>query len=170
MEIYVVKPGDTVAGIAAAHRIGADTVIYDNQLVYPYQLAVGQALLLNTGAGEKSRTVHSNGYAYTYIEPMVLDSTLPFLSELSVFSYGFTTEGALVYPPRDDTWMVNSARQYRVRPLLTLTPLNADGNFDNSLVTALVHNPAARKRLFTELLAVMEEKGYGGGPCDCHDL
>jgi len=162
MELYVVKPGDTVSGIASAYQIGTDTIIYENQLIYPYNLVVGQALLLNTGPGENGREIQSNGYAYTYIEPMILNSTLPFLSELSVFSYGFTTEGNLVPPPRDDTWMVNSARQYRVIPFLTLTPLNELGSFDNTLITAIVNNPAARNNLLVELLALMEAKGYGG--------
>lgn len=162
MEIYVVKPGDTVAGIAASHQIGMDTIIYDNQLIYPYTLAVGQALLLNTGQRENSMEIHSNGYAYTFIEPAVLSSTLPFLSELSVFSYGFTAEGRLVYPPQDDIWMINSAKQYRVMPMLTLTPLNAAGSFDNTLITAIVNNPAAGNALLVELLTVMGQKGYGG--------
>lgn len=158
----MVKPGDTVSGIATAYQVGTDTLIYDNQLIYPYTLAVGQALLLNTGQREMRRTIRSNGYAYTYIEPMVLNSTLPFLSEVSVFSYGFTAEGRLVYPPQDDTWMVNSALQYNTLPMLTLTPLNDSGSFDNTLITSLVNNPVARDTLLTELLALMVEKGYGG--------
>lgn len=162
MEIYVVKPGDTVAEIAASYQVGVDTLIYDNQLIYPYTLAVGQALLLNTGQREVRRTIRSNGYAYTYIEPMVLYSTLPFLSELSVFSYGFTAEGTLVYPPQDDVWMVNSARQYGTLPVLTLTPLNAGGSFDNTLITAIVNNLVAKDNLITELLTLMNSKGYGG--------
>ena len=44
MELYVVKPGDTVSGIASAYQIGTDTIIYENQLIYPYNLVVGQAL------------------------------------------------------------------------------------------------------------------------------
>ena len=42
MEIYVVKSGDTVDSIAESHGIPVSSVIYNNQLVYPYPLAVGQ--------------------------------------------------------------------------------------------------------------------------------
>ena len=49
MTIYTVKPGDTIDTIAAAYGINVDTIIYNNQLSYPYRLAVGQALLLSTG-------------------------------------------------------------------------------------------------------------------------
>ena len=47
MQIYVVQSGDTVDSIAEQQGIPADTIIYNNQLVTPYRLAVGQALLLS---------------------------------------------------------------------------------------------------------------------------
>lgn len=162
MEIYVVKPGDTVTSIATAYAIEVDTLVYDNQLENPDALVVGQALLINTGREEQSRNIRSGGYAYTFIEPVVLNSTLPFLSELAVFSYGFTPEGSLVNPPREDAQMVNLARQYQVLPFLTLAPLTASGSFDNTLITTLVNDPAAQSRLLGELLSVLESKGYAG--------
>ena len=48
MEIYVVKSGDNVDSIAGAYGVSVESIIYDNQLVYPYPLAVGQALLIDT--------------------------------------------------------------------------------------------------------------------------
>ena len=38
MEIYVVNPGDTVDSIAAAKYVSVDTILYNNQLEYPYEL------------------------------------------------------------------------------------------------------------------------------------
>ena len=49
MEIYVVEPGDTVNSIAAFFGVPADQIIFDNQLVSPYELAIGQALFIGTG-------------------------------------------------------------------------------------------------------------------------
>ena len=50
MEIYIVRPGDTVDTIADAYGISAQSIIYNNQLPYPYPLAIGQALLLSAEA------------------------------------------------------------------------------------------------------------------------
>ena len=64
MEIYVVQPGDTVDSIAESYGIPVSSVIYNNQLVYPYPLALGQALLLS--AGEEQTPAYPawvNGYA-----------------------------------------------------------------------------------------------------------
>ena len=162
MEIYVVQPGNTVYSIAALYQVDVDRVILDNQLVYPYQLAVGQALLIEGGQSERSMTIRSNGYAYPFISQWVLRNTLPYLTELSIFSYGFTTEGELVYPLLDDAWMIAEALQYGTLPILTLTPFGITGNFDNNLISAIVQNPVARDNLINNLLVVIGEKGYRG--------
>lgn len=81
MEIHVVKQGDTVDTIAAFYGVSPASVIYDNQLGYPYALAVGQALLISTSpVSEPTFSAYSGGYAYPFIEEMVLQETLPFLS------------------------------------------------------------------------------------------
>lgn len=41
MQIYVVKTGDTVYGIASAYGVTAESIIETNQIAYPYRLAVG---------------------------------------------------------------------------------------------------------------------------------
>lgn len=162
MEIYVVKAGDTVNSVAGDYGVMADTIIYDNQLIYPYQLAIGQALLVNTGTQNRTKEVRSNGYAYPFISRWVLDNTLPYLSELSVFSYGFTREGEVTPPMLDDEWMVERALNTSTLPILTLTPFGSDGNFDNTLISAIVNDMESRDRLIENLLVVMQEKSYGG--------
>ncbi|MDE5591194.1 MAG: LysM peptidoglycan-binding domain-containing protein [Acetatifactor sp.] len=163
MEIYVVKPGDTVDSIAL--NLGADTeqMIYDNQLVYPYELAVGQALFIAGDRRNATRSIFVSGYAYPFISPWVLEQTLPFLSELPVFSYGFSAEGELLPPAYgDDTWMITQALNFGVRPILTLTPFGADGNFNNRLIHSVVNNEEYKANLIQNLLEVMAEKGYQG--------
>jgi len=50
MEIYVVQPDDTIDKIAKEQRTNLNSIIEINQLVSPYRLAVGQALLLPAGS------------------------------------------------------------------------------------------------------------------------
>ena len=167
MEIYVVKPGDTVDFIAESHGISVSSVIYNNQLVYPYPLAVGQALLLSSGETvAPSYPAWVNGYAYPHIQQSVLNETLPYLSSLSVFSYGFTTEGDLIPPKTDDAFMIHAALSEGVRPVLTLTPLGPDGNFNNYLISAVVNNQEAKDNLLANLLTTVQEKGFQGVDID----
>lgn len=167
MEIYVVRPGDSVDSIARALDANVELLIYDNQLVYPYELAVGQALLVNGYAGEADRAAAVSGYAYPFISPWVLEQTLPFLTELRVFSYGFTEEGALL-PPNlgDDAWMIAEAVRFDAMPILTLTPFGPDGNFNNRLIHSVVNNEAYTANLIRNLLDTMGEKGYVGVDID----
>lgn len=167
MEIYVVKPGDTIDSIAAALGVSAERLIYDNQLIYPYELAVGQALLVDRGIRNAERSISVSGYAYPFISPWVLEQTLPYLSELPIFSYGFTTEGELLPPPYgDDTWMIEKAQNFGTKPILTLTPFGADGAFNNRLINSVVNNTVYLDNLIQNLLDTMAEKGYEGVDID----
>ncbi len=162
MEIYVVNAGDTVDDIALKYGVNVENIIFDNQLVYPYELAVGQSLLIQVGQSNPDRYIKSNGYAYPFISNWVLENTLPYLSELSIFSYGFTENGELIPPLLDDMWMIETAYRYETLPILTLTPFGPDGNFNNNLISAIVGNPVSRDNLIDNLLITMENKGYRG--------
>lgn len=167
MEIYVVKPGDTLDTISDIYGISPESIIYDNQLSYPYALAIGQALYLSTETSVSSGlSAYTNGYAYPFIDHTVLEATLPFLSTLSVFSYGFTTEGTLIPPAYDDNFMIDAAYRFNANPVLTLTPFGPDGQFNNYLITTVVNNDAVKNTLLQNLLATMQKKGFSGVDID----
>lgn len=167
MEIHVVIPGDTVNSIANAYQIPADTIIYNNQLIYPYILVPGQALLLSTPSESAPvMAAVTNGYAYPFINTWVLEQTLPYLSRLSVFSYGFTGEGTLIPPMVDDTFLISQALAYRAAPFLTLTPFDESGRFNNQLISEMVNNAEARTQLINSLVTTVSEKGFQGVDID----
>lgn len=182
MKIYVVQPNDSVDAIASSQNVSAQSIIYDNQLVYPYALAVGQALLLSestdsdnvnapgSGTGEdsgiSSYPAYVGGYAYPFISRWVLEQTLPYLSDLFIFSYGFTTEGELVPPLLDDTFMITMAKDFGVAPILTLTPFGPDGQFSNYLISRVVNNETAKQQLIENLAAQVSERGFEGVDID----
>lgn len=167
MEIYVVKSGDTVDEIAGFFSVPAEEIIYTNQMVPPYALAIGQALLIPSegGFGEKP-PARINGYAYPFIGDWTLRQTLPYLTELSVFSYGFTTEGHLIPPALDDTFMIRQAQEFGTLPILTLTPIGEDGQFNNYLIHSVVQSPEATETLVSELVDMVTQKEYAGVDID----
>ena len=163
MQIYVVEQGDTVDSIAAATGLSIERLVYDNQIVSPYRLAVGQALYIDDGAAMADRReLYVSGYAYPYIDAITLTDTLQWLTSIYVFSYGFTMEGDLVPPQVDDARVIAAAREAGVRPILTLTPFGIDGRFNNNLVTVLVRDQNLQRRVIRELWVIMREKGYEG--------
>ena len=165
MEIHVVSPGENVDQIAARYNMPVETLLRNNQIVYPYRLAVGQALLV----GEESKgslPAESSGYAYPFISPWVLGETLPFLTKIFVFSYGFTEDGDLIEPWKDDTWLIDEAARRGVEPILTLTPMGEEGTFNNFLASRIFPNLDAQQKLIWQLGEVMRSKGYKGVDLD----
>ncbi len=161
-EIYVVQSGDTIEAIANRFTVDVNRIIIDNQLIFPYALAVGQALFIDLGIRMPKRSLRVSGYAYPFISPWVLEQTLPYLSELPIFSYGFTSEGELIPPSLSEDWMISLAYEFGTDPILTLTPFDVNGNFSNFLISQVANNPTAINNLIQNLLIVMNEKGYQG--------
>ena len=167
MEIYVVKSGDTVNKIADDYGAAPEAVIYANQLSAPYLLMIGQALLIPVGEESNEQTLaRVNGYAYPYISDWTLRETLPYLTELSVFSYGFTTEGQLIPPAIDDAFMIGQAYGFGALPILTLTPFGEDGKFNNYLIHSVVQSEEASAHLTEELVKTVRQKEYAGVDID----
>ena len=167
MEIYVIQKGDTLDLISERYGVTTESIAYINQIPYPYALAVGQALLIDLGGGNApTKEVQANGYAYPFISPYVLNETLPFLSNLLVFSYGFTADGELLPPAVSDERMREEASEKGRRTTLTLTPLGPDGRFNNNLIHEMLINTESRQRLMDELLSAMELYGFSGVDVD----
>ncbi len=72
MEIYIVKPGDTIDSIAALTGAPLSSILYNNQLTYPYRLAVGEALLISYDGNAERQAIYTNGYAYPHINQEIL--------------------------------------------------------------------------------------------------
>lgn len=176
MVIYTVRSGDTLDDIAARYNISAEDIAYANQIPYPYALAVGNSLLLSEASYtltdddilvvSSNRSAYSGGYAYPFISRWVLEQTLPYLTDLFIFSYGFTTEGTLIPPALDDTFMITLAKNYGVAPILTLTPFGADGQFSNYLITRVINSDEARAQLIASLVSEVTERGFEGVDID----
>lgn len=169
MDIYIVTEGDTIDAIAARYGVAPGYLAAVNQIAYPYRLAVGQAILVlydgqDSGQDEplRKKEISVNGYAYPFIDSRILGQTLPYLTDMSVFSYGFTAEGELLAPPLPDEWMTAAGIQAGTRPILTLTPFGADGRFNNRLIHSVVRNEQYAERLTDDLLEVMRAKRYMG--------
>lgn len=180
MQIYIVKQGDTIDAIAAAASMEPLRLAFDNQIEYPYRLAVGQSLLISeeatsallpggiTVSNVQTGPVRMNGYAYPWIDEQILSETCMYLTSISIFSYGFTETGELVFPAEQgESRILSEAKRQEVVPVLVLTPLGSDGHFNNNLVSILVRNLDVQQTLIRQLWAVAQEKGYGEIDVDC---
>ena len=101
-----------------------------------------------------------NGYAYPSISEETLLWWLPRLTWLSAFSYGFTAEGRLVNLADEN--LVTAANAAGVRPMMVLTPLDAEGRFNDNIAAAVFEDPTAQTNLTDNIEANLRTKNMGG--------
>ena len=101
-----------------------------------------------------------NGYAYPSISEETLAWWLPRLTWLSAFSYGFTAEGRLVNLADEN--LVTAANAAGVRPMMVLTPLDAEGRFNDNIAAAVFEDPEAQTNLIDNIEANLHAKNMGG--------
>ena len=123
-------------------------------------LAVNDNLVIEFEDTEVRRNVIINGYCYPFINRDTLRKTLPFLTYLSIFTYGFTPEGDLI--TINDEELIGIAQEFGVGPVMMLAPMTADQNFDPQIAHELFINPEGQSRLIDNIIINMEEKGYLG--------
>lgn len=158
--IVVVQPGDTLYGISRRYNVPVAQLAYDNQIPDPDILVPGQTLWVGSPAEEGRWSIQAGGYAYPFISPWVLNETLPNISGLFSFSYGFLPDGTLLPPEVDDRWMVSRALEQGVEAALVLTPMDRQGRFSNVLIGTLLESPQAQRTLLTQISRRMEELGF----------
>ncbi len=159
---YTVRGGDTLNGIARAFGVSLNELWRNNPMlggktyIYP-----GQTLNISFPTPPLGR-IAVNGYVYTYADPDVFRKTLPYLSYLSVFSYGITPDGALIPPTGEDSEIISLAKEYGAVPLMMLTSLTERGTFSSELASSVIQNPETARNLAENAVRTMLQKGYGG--------
>ena len=163
-ETYTVRPGDTLFSIASTHNTTVQALLRNNpSLLGEDRIAPGQQLVLSYWQ-EKQGTITVNGYAYPNIDGRLLRRTLPYLSQLTPFTYGFTPQGTLI--PLQDQSLVDSALRAGVQPLLHLSTLEGDDSFSNELAHLALNDREVQDRLVAQLVQTVREKGYQGVDVD----
>ena len=209
LEIYIVRPGDTVYSIAKKFGVSAQRIVSDNMLAYDRGLAVGQALLIlfpevvhtfRTGEtlysaarmygtdvmqllrnnptltgmkyipegtqivisyrGRKLSEKETSGFAYSYIDPAVLASALPYLTYIIIFGYGFTESGEIINV--NDSRIISAAHDSGTAVLLCLSSINTDGTFDTGKIGKLLTDTDFQNIVISDLIDTIIKKDAQG--------
>lgn len=164
--VHQVRVNESIYSIAADYGITPLTLVRNNPyLLFQEYISPGTTVVIQY-QDEQLGNMTTNGYAFPTIKEETLNETLLFLTELSVFSYGFKTNGELIPPLTNDVWMIEKAKEYGVSPILVLTPFTENSVFDNQLISTLINNQTVQQNLIQNLLTTMRAKGYQGVDVD----
>lgn len=162
--LHIVREGQSLESIAAQYGVDRKTIWRNNRwLLGSPTVHVGDVLVIsyfNTPAA----VLEAGGYAYMQIDPALLQSTLPYLTYLTPFTYGITAEGALL-PPADEA-LLRAAQDYGVFPLLHLSTLTEEGAFSSERAALLLRSAALQQAMAQEVLSTVAKRGYVGADVD----
>ncbi|WRS26262.1 LysM peptidoglycan-binding domain-containing protein [Oscillospiraceae bacterium MB08-C2-2] len=158
--IHTVMPGDTLYGIAREYGTTVISLLQNNPyLASEPILQPGQQITVSY-RGAKLGEIFVNGYAYPHINRNVILRVLPFLTNLTIFGYGFTEDGDLIETPDDQ--LIQLAIQFQVAPIMLLSSITEEGNFSSERASLLFQNVILQNRVIDRILEKMREKGYMG--------
>lgn len=158
--IHVIRPGETLFSLAAAYGTTVRRLWQNNwPLGGGTDLRPGETLVISY-FGQNLGSALFSGYAYPYIDQTLLASELPYLSYLAPFTYGITASGGLL--PLADDDLLAAARQRGARPVMHLSTLTEDGQFDTERGALVLTDQAVQDQLISEVMQTLRRRGYAG--------
>ncbi|HHX56778.1 MAG TPA: LysM peptidoglycan-binding domain-containing protein, partial [Clostridiales bacterium] len=158
--IHTVTSGETIQGIASQYGLTEMELLQNNPfLTSQPELLAGETLVISF-TDEKLRSVLVNSYAYPNIEDLVLEYALPFLTQLTIFGYGFTRSGELI--GIDDEELISKAFAFNAIPIMLLSTVDETGEFNSETVKYIFADQEIQNNLIENIVATMKENGYLG--------
>ena len=160
---HTVRAGDSLYSIAQMHGTTAAQLLRNNpalqgrDLIYP-----GQTIVVKYASRPRG-SLTANAYAYPSIGRDLLRATLPYLSQLTPFTYRFDEDELI--PLRDEA-LVSAALQSRVAPIFHLSNLDKDERFSPELAHELLEDEEDQRELIESILRTVDRKGYQGVDVD----
>ena len=168
-QIYVVQSGDTLESIAQNYGVSVNQLLRNNpNLNGVGDIFEGQTIIIDYNSEIKGNMA-VNGYIYPFIERETLLKTLPYLTYITIFTYGFNSDGSLVDNGITDFGIsedeiISISRGYGVAPIMHISTLTPEGFFNSELGNEILNNVQAQDILIQNIIDMMNEKNYYG--CD----
>ena len=113
---HVVKEGETLYTIAREYGTSMNALYRNNITLYGNpDIQIGQTIVISY-EGTPPYSFYVGGYAYPFIDKALLDQSLPFMSYLMPFTYGFKPNGDLV--ELYDTELLDASFRYGASPYM----------------------------------------------------
>ena len=166
--VYVAQNGDTVSSVAEKYGSTAWELWRQNPALGGRgDLYAGENLVIYAEAPAYGPLV-TNAYVYPFVDQETLRKTLPYLTYITIFTYGIRSDGTLIAPGNDtaEADIISIAREYGTRPLMMLSTLTEDGFFSNELAGYVLGNADVRDTVVRNVADTVERLGYAGVDID----
>ena len=155
---YTVKEGDTPLSIANENGISLRQLQRNNPSIATEKDIYPNQTLILSYENEQRGNILSVGYTYPFIEQSTLETTLPYLSLLTPFTYGIKEDGSLMYI--HNTELTDTARSLGTKTVLMVSTLGEDGIFNGELPKQIFSNKEITTRLVENIVSTAQSQGF----------
>ena len=149
---YTVEMGDTLYSISRKFDVPVLQLLRNNpSITSTFEIFEGSSLVISY-EDNRIRDMIINGYAYPFVDESVLRQSLPYMSFLTIFTYGINEDGTLI--GIEDERTIEIARGYRVRPIMLISTLTAEGVFSNALAHEILNDDEKVNTLIESIVLI----------------
>lgn len=163
--IHIVQPGDTLSSIADVYGITVQAILSANDIQNPNLIYPGTQLIIPY----PKSTIEVNAFTYQADSDgaQSIREIGKLLTYASPFAYLINENGELT--PITDEQRIQAAYATRVVPMMAVTNFTSTAAGTN-VAHIVLSNPTLRERVITNMLQVMEQKGYQGVNIDFENV
>jgi len=155
---HTVQSGETLFSVAELYGTTVENLFRNNLFLNGKpEISPGQVLYIEIER-ELLGTYSTGGYAYPFINEVLLRRALPFMGALMPFTYGFRPDGTLISP--EDGEMLKICADYSTQPVMHISTLTDNDNFSVELAESLFNSSDLQEKLLDEIIMNMQTKGY----------
>jgi spore germination protein len=171
-QLYIVQQGDTLSDIADTHGVSIMQLLRNNPYLSDREFLYEGEEIVISYIDIKTSKISTNGFAFPFIDKLIMKKTLPFLTYLSILNYRASADGDL-YDINDEE-LIQMAKTYGVAPIMFLTTLTEEGLLDIDVMHKILNNNEVQNNLINNIVTSLKLKGYYGlnidtqyiSPCD----
>ena len=158
-QTHTVLQGESLGSIAALYNISINELLRNNPIlsdieyVYP-----GQVLTISFN---RSESIETYGYTNAFISRQLLAKTLPYLTYLPIFNYRISSTGEIIETGQDSD-MIEMATSFGVVPLLHLSTITVQGEFDVETTYDVLSNEDLQDIIIENVINILRDKEYYG--------
>lgn len=162
---HQIQPGETIWQLAQRYGTTAEAIINENQIENPNLVYPGITVVIPRGKS----TIEVNAYTYQSNEEAVesINRIGNLLTYISPFAYLITENGTL--SPMPDEEMVQAASAKNIVPMMSITNFTTTSAGSN-LAHDVLATAEYRENLLSDIIRIMEQKGYRGVNVDFENL
>ncbi|HZJ56616.1 MAG TPA: LysM peptidoglycan-binding domain-containing protein [Clostridia bacterium] len=167
---YTVQQGDTLFSIAQQFGVTVYSIIALNDLTFPFELAIGQTLIIQPAGGSTPvLTIETFGYYLPISDPdaFLIRALGRYLTYVGIFDFPVTETGEIT--GSISPIVLDAAREESVLPVPVLTNLK-EGEFDSDLGRAVIATPEILNTFIENIMAFLELYDLPGVMIDFENL